>query len=287
MSSHLSAGTPDWLTSTPPGVMWPDHMRKHFCFNISSMVFVYVWFLCLDVQPAAPPLAGLLRLQEDWRPDTGPTGPAASRRYHGARVGGQRRLWTKRTWWVETRWDAAVVVWRQASRTVQGGRRERSESWRLPAAVEAVGGAVTSCLPSLRLRGTLLWRQTLSTLTSDLSENQRLGPERHRTSSRFDLEVPQLHRNKKYCGRRRTDQSEDSVRTDAASSGWRAASDSSSSSVCSCTVLCVCMYVCVRVCVNTVQRNYFKEPVGCCSISYSSFCLVASASVFLLLLIWY
>lgn len=45
------------------------------------------------------------------------------------------------------------------------------------------------------------------------------------------------------------------------------------------------VYVCVmkRVCVNTVQTNYFKKPVGCCWISYSSFCLVAS--VFLLLLI--
>lgn len=51
-----------------------------------------------------------------------------------------------------------------------------------------------------------------------------------------------------HCGRRRTDQSEGSIGTDAASSG---------SSVCSCTVLCVCassvrvwgVCACVRVCV--------------------------------------
>ena len=232
MSSRLSAGIPDWLTSTPPGVMWPHHMRKRFCFNISSMVFVYVWFLCLDVQPAEPPLAGLLRLQEDWRPDTGSTGPAASRRYLGARVGGQWRLCCFG--------GRRVGQFGAAARSVQSHdgillqlRRSRGQS--LPVS-QAFGCMAPFCDARLYPQ----WPLT--------SENQRLGPERHRTSLRFDLEVPQLHRKfKKYCGRRRTDQSEDSVRTDAASSDWRAASDSSSSSVCSCTVLCVCMCVCACV----------------------------------------
>lgn len=153
------------------------------------------------------------------------------------------RLTAERTCWAETRGDAA-------------GRFRGGGVWTVPGGERAV-------TPSQRL-------YPQRPLTSEISR-------RHHTLTWKSLSFTG---NKKYCGGRRTDQSEGSVGTDAASSD-------SSSSVCSCTVLCVRVFVClsVCVCVNTVQRNYFKEPVGCCWISYSSFCLVASASVFLLLLI--
>lgn len=60
----LSTGTLDWPASMPLRVMWLDQVKKRFCFrDISSWCSVYVWHLCLDVQPTALTLAG---------PDPGP-----------------------------------------------------------------------------------------------------------------------------------------------------------------------------------------------------------------------